>query len=301
MLRPLSAVLLLVLSISLASPSHAQVKDADPIRIGMNQSLFVDVSPILVKLFAPSFNELCKQCTGLDTEMALAGDPFETTKLVRNGHLQFGVYQGVEFAWASQKNPDLVPLMVAINRHPNIKAHLVARKDSSVLGFNDVKGKEIAYPMKSKEHCRLFLERHCNDGGQCVPKAFFSEMTRPFSTERALDDVCSGKVSAAIVEQVAWENYQNIKPGCAARLRLAKSSETFPMGVIAYQKGRVSDAVLNKFRDGMVAANKNERTREMMNVYQITAFEPVPADYAQTCAEIVKAYPPPEPTKVSQK
>ncbi len=301
MLRPLSVVLLLGLPFSLISPAPAQVKSSDPVRIGMNQSLFVDVSPILVKLFAPSFNDLCKQCTGFETQMVQSGDTFETTKQVRSGQLEFGVYQGVEFAWASQKNPDLVPLMVAINQHPNIRAHLVVRKDNTAVDFNSIKGKEIAYPKKSKEHCRLFLERNCADCGNCEPKTFFSEVTRPHSTETALDDVCSGKVAAAIVETVALDSYQAIKPGCFARLRVVKASERFPLGVIAYQKGRVSDATLSKFKDGMVAANKNERTREMMNVYQITAFEAVPADYAQTCADIVKAYPPPEPTKVSQK
>ena len=298
--RPLCALLLLVLPVALVSSTPAQEKSADPVRIGMNQSLFVDVSPILVKLFAPSFNDLCKQCTGIETQMVVCGDPFETTKEVRAGKLEFGVYQGVEFAWASQKNPDLVPLMVAINHHQNIRAHLVVRKDNTAADFNAVRGKDIAYPMKSKEHCRLFLERNCADCGQCEPKSFFNDVSRPYSTETALDQVCTGKVAAAIVETVALDTYQAIKPGCFARLRVVKASERFPVGVIAYQKGKVSDVVLNKFKEGMIAANKNERTREMMNVYQITAFEPVPADYAQTCADIVKAYPPPDPTKVSQ-
>lgn len=300
MLRALSAVLLLPCALLFAAPLPAQVKDADPIKIGMNESLFVDVSPFLVKLFAPSFNELCRECTGFTTQMVQSGGPFETTKLVRGGQLHFGVYQGVEFAWAWQKYDDLVPLMVAINRHPNIKAHLVVRKDNTAAGFADIKGKDIAYPVKSKEHCRLFLERNCADCGQCDPKTFFGQVTRPSGTERALDDVCSGTVQAAIVETVALESYQAIKPGCFARLRIVKASETFPVGVIAYRKGNLSETTLAQFRTGMINANKNERTREMMNMYQITAFEPVPSDYAQTCADIAKAYPPPESLRVSQ-
>ena len=300
MLRALSAVLLLSCLLLFAVPLPAQDKDPDPIKIGMNESLFVDVSPFLVKLFAPSFNELCRDCTGFPTQMVQCGNPFQTTKQVRDGQLHFGVYQGVEFAWASQKYDDLVPLMVAINRHPNIKAHLVVKKDSAVTGFADLKGKDIAYPLKSKEHCRLFLERNCSDCGQCEPKTFFSQVTRPGGTERALDDVCSGTVQAAIVETVALESYESIKPGCFARLRVVKASERFPVGVIAYRKGNLSEATLAKFRTGMINANKNERTREMMNMYQITAFEPVPSDYAQTCADIARAYPPPESLKVSQ-
>jgi ABC-type phosphate/phosphonate transport system substrate-binding protein len=299
MLRALSAVLVLPCAFVLAAPLPAQDKQPDAIKIGMNESLFVDVSPFLVKLFAPSFNELCKECTGFTTQMVQSGNPFQTTKQVRDGTLHFGVYQGVEFAWASQKHDDLVPLMVAINRHPNIKAHLVVQKDNPATSFADLKGKDVAYPLKSKEHCRLFLERNCADCG-ADPKSFFSQVTRPGGTERALDDVCTGAVQAAIVETVALESYESIKPGCFARLKIVKASERFPVGVIAYRKGQLSEATLAKFRAGMINANKNERTREMMHMYQITAFEPVPSDYAQTCADIAKAYPPPESWKVSQ-
>src|ERR1041384_4524016 len=104
--------------------------------------------------------------------------------------------------------------MVAVNRHRYLKAHLVVRKDSAAAGFADIKGKDLALPRKSKEHVRLFLERNCFDCGQCDPKAYFGELTRPMSTETALDDVCGGRVHATVVEAVAFENYQTIKPGC---------------------------------------------------------------------------------------
>src|SRR5262249_22966392 len=146
--------------------------------------------------------------------------------------------------------------------HQNIRAHLVVRKDNTIVDFHGIRGKDIAYPMKSKEHCRLFLERHCADCGQCEPKSFFNEVTRPYSNETAVDQVCAGTVAAAVVETVALDTYQASKPGCCARLRVVKASERFPVGVIAYQKGRVNDVVLNKFKEGMIAANKNDRTRE---------------------------------------
>ena len=302
MLRTLSLVLLAALGAVSVSPLPAQNQETypDPVRIGFSQSIFVDVPPILVQLFAPSFNELTKECTGLNARMIVGGDPFEMSRKLRAQDLDFAVYQGIEFAWASQRYPEVTPLMVAVNRHRYLKAHLVVRKDNPAAGFADIKGKDLALPRKSKEHVRLFLERNCADCGQCVPKAYFGELTRPMSTETALDDVCAGRVHATVVEAVAFENYQTIKPGCSAKLKVLKTSETFPVGVIAYRKGQVSEATLTRFKDGMVSANKNDRTREMMNLYQITAFEPVPADYAQTCADIVKAYPPPEPAKVSR-
>ncbi|MCS7046598.1 MAG: phosphate/phosphite/phosphonate ABC transporter substrate-binding protein [Gemmataceae bacterium] len=283
------------------STNLAVEKSRTPIRIGMTQSIFVDVPPIFVQLFAPSFNDLTKQCTGIDSEMVVGGDPFEVSRKLRADEIQFGVFQGVEFAWVTQRYDDLVPLMIAINRHRFIKAYLVTRKDRDAGDFIALKGLDIALPKKSKEHCRLFLDKCCAVCGQCEPREFFGTVTRPASTEGALDDVCAGRVAAAIVENVAWENYQSIKPGCAARLKIAKTSETFPVAAIAYRKGAVADEILAKFKAGMAAANKIERTRELMNLFQITAFEPIPHDYADMLAEIVKHYPAPAPVKLSMK
>jgi ABC-type phosphate/phosphonate transport system substrate-binding protein len=302
MLRPLSVAAAFAVAACVFAPAPAQnAKEPDTVRIGMTQSIFVDIPPVLVQMFAPSFGELTRECSGLTGQMVVGGDAFELSQRLRAKEVDFAVYQGVEFAWASQKHGDLVPLMVAINRHRFIKAYLVVRKDSTATGFADIKGKDIAFPLKSKEHCRLFLERNCTDCGHCEPKAFFGHVTRPGSTETALDKVCSGDLAAAIVENAALENYQTIKPGCAAKLRVAKTSETFPVAAIVYRKGAINPEVLTKFKEGMLNANKNDRSRELMNVFQVTAFEPVPGDYAQTCADILRAYPPPEPTKVSQR
>ena len=43
--------------------------------------------------------------------------------------------------------------------------------------------------------------------------------------------------------------------------------EAFPCGVIAYRKGFVSEATLKRFQEGMMAANKIDRTREKVVVY----------------------------------
>ena len=64
---------------------------------------------------------------------------------------------------------------------------------------------------------------------------------------------------------------------------------------MAYHPGALDDDTLNKFRDGMINANKNALGRQFMTLWKLTAFEPVPADFDQTVTAIVKAYPPPAP------
>lgn len=265
-----------------------------PIQIGMTKSIFVDVPPVLIQIVTPTFNALTRECTGLNGHMVVGGDAFELCKRLEANELQFACFQGIEYAWVHERHPDIVPMMVAIYRHHHLRANLVVRKDSDVAGFQELRGKDLALPRKSKEHCRLFLERNCNDCGQCESKDFFNKVTRPMSMEGALDDVCAGRVQACIVDAVALENYTSIKPGCAARLRVAKQSETFPPAVICYRKGALPEETLAKFRSGMMNANKSEKTREMMNMYMISSFEPLPSDYFFTVSEILKTYPTPQ-------
>jgi ABC-type phosphate/phosphonate transport system substrate-binding protein len=292
--------LLLTFAATQVPVAPAQEAERSPVKIGMTKSIFVDVPPLLIKFVAPSFSQLTKECTGLNGQMVVGGDAFELCKQLHDNEVQLAVFQGIEFAWVQQKHPELMPIMVATYRHHHLKANLVVRKDNPMAGFAELRGTDLAMPRKSKEHCRLFLERLCSDSGQCEPKAFFNQVTRPSSMEDALDDVCGGKVQACIMDAAALENYHNIKPGCAARLRIAKQSETFPCAVICCRKGALAEDTLNRFRAGMMTANKNDKTRELMNLYMITSFEPLPADYFQTVTEILKSYPAPEATKVSR-
>ena len=51
----------------------------------------------------------------------------------------------------------------------------------------------------------------------------------------------------------------------------------------------------------MANANKKTRARDLMALFQLTAFEPIPADHEQTVANILRSYPPPEPARATKK
>ena len=274
-----------------AVPGRAS--EPDVIRIGMVQSLFHDVPSPLVNLLTPPFRGLMKDFTGLNGEIVTGGDSFEMARRLADDRIQLVVFHGLEFGWAQQKHPDLRPLMLAIHKHPIQKAHLLVRNDSKITDFAELKGKDLAIHFRSKEHCRAFIEKNCGICAKCDPKSFFGNITKPAHSEAALDDVLTGKVSAAVVDTVSLESYEDVKPGCHARLKLLKLSESFPAATIAYRNGSLSDATLAKFRDGMMNANTSERGRELMNLWKISSFEPISANFQQSLAAIVQAYPAP--------
>jgi ABC-type phosphate/phosphonate transport system substrate-binding protein len=260
------------------------------VRIGLVRSLFRDLPEPMVQMMTQPFQALMQSQTGLNGTVLPCGDACDLGRRLHEGAMDLGVFHGVEFAWAQQKYPDLRPLVIAINKHRHLTAHLVVRNDSDAAGFADLKGKVVALPRRSREHCRLFLERQCQDAGG-EPPSFFAKVVAPANVEAALDDVVRGKVQAAVVDGVSLECYEHVKSGCFARLKLLKQSEVFPAAVVAYRQGAVDDATLTRFRDGMVSASQNGRGRDLMTMWKLTAFEDVPADYQQTLANIVRAYP----------
>jgi ABC-type phosphate/phosphonate transport system substrate-binding protein len=290
----LSALILVAAGVVITR-SQADDAPARTVQIGMVQSLFVDIPRPLVNVLALPFANLMKEQTGVDGQLVIAGDAFHVGKLLHEDKYQVGIFQGIEFAWARTKYADLQPLMIAVGKHQTLRATLVANQENTAGGFVAFQGKELAIPQRSKVHVRLFLEHGCNDGGHCEPQAFFGKINRPTSPLDALDEVCFGTLPAAVVDSVDLEFYKEIKPGCHKRLRVVQQSEPFPTGVIAVHKNALDQQTLDSFRNGMLNAHSNVRAREMMALFQLTAFEPVPENFEQTVTNILRTYPAPEP------
>ncbi len=262
-------------------------------RIGLVTSLFRDVPAPLVEMAKQPFKTLMRDQTGLRGTLVVGGDALALGKQLDQNQVQLGVFHGIEFAWAQVKYPELRPLMVAVNRQRELYANVVVREDSTAAGFADLKGQKLSLPRRSREHCHLFLNRLASAAGGS-PATFFSKIVQHANVEDALDDVLRGKVQAAVVDSVALECYEQVKPGCYARLKVLNKSEVFPAAVIVYRQGALDAATLRTFRDGMINANQTARGRDLMAIWKLTAFEPVPGNFQQTLDNIRRAYPNPE-------
>jgi len=287
----LTAVALSAVVFLLMPAGQAAESEINGIRIGLVRTLFRDTPTSLIDVLSQPLKALMQSQTGMGGELSLAGDAFDLSKKLKEHKVQLGVFHGFEFAWARQRNPGLKPLVVVVSHHRQLHAHLIVRKDGPVTSSADLKGKAVAIPHGSREHCHLYLERRCPGSGT-DPRKFFSQITTPASTEDALDDVIDGAVQAAIVDRQALDQYQQDKPSRCNRLRVLSQSEMFPTGVVAYQEGDLDESTLRRFHDGMISAASTPRGRELLKLSRITAFEEVPADYEQLLLDIARAYPP---------
>jgi ABC-type phosphate/phosphonate transport system substrate-binding protein len=273
-------------------PAAGEEVKTSPVRVGLTGSLFRDTPEGLVKTMMRPFQSLMESQTGLPGELVPGIKSDDLGQRLKDDKLQLAVYQGFEFAWAREKMPELKPLMIAVNHDKDLHAYVVVREEGGPAKLGDLQGKTIAIPRRTREHCHLFLERHCEALGKC-PKEFFGKVLTPFSAEEAVDAVVNGQVDAALADGcfLAW--YEKHKATRYGKLKLLLKSEVFPAAVIAYYAHALDDATLRRFREGMLSAKDNPRGVQLMTLCQMTSFEPVPDDYDKVCKDIIKAYPPP--------
>jgi ABC-type phosphate/phosphonate transport system substrate-binding protein len=273
-----------------ASPAWAD--DGHCVRIGLVSSLFRDTSEPLMQVIMRPFKSLLERQTGMSGRLLSGGGALQLGQRLKEGDVHLGVFHGVEFAWAKDKFPQLKALLIAVNKQPFLRAHLVVRNDSNINRLEDLKGRIIALPSMSREHCWLFLERRCVPSGQTADN-FFSRVNRPRDAAYALDDLIDGSVQAAVVDDAELTAYRKQYPKEFAKLKILRRSEAFPCAVIAYYPGTLSDGLLEQFRAGMLAAKDTRQGRQMMQLCRITSFEDVPEDFNKMLEAIAKAYPPP--------
>ncbi len=262
-------------------------------RIGLVSSLFRDVSPSLLQVSLQPFSSLVRSQTGIDGRPVIGGTALEVAKQLQDDKVQFAVFHGFEFAWAQEKYPELRPLVIAINRHRQLRAMLVTRYDNASKTLEEFKGKKLALPQKSREHCHLYLEKLLR-GCAATAKEFFAATVAHPNPEEALDDVLRKKVDVAVVDGVSLECYRRTKPGCYSGLKVVQRSPAFPAAVVAYRAGALDAATVAQFRDGLLRANQNATSRDLMLMWRMTAFEAVPADYQRNLTDIRKEFPCPE-------
>jgi ABC-type phosphate/phosphonate transport system substrate-binding protein len=275
-----------------AALGGAVADDGTSVRIGLVSSLFRDTSEPLMQIIMRPFKSLLETQTGMSGRLISGGTAENLGQRLKEGAVHLGIFHGVEFAWAKAKFPQLKALLIAVNKQPFLRAHLIVRADGKVTSVQDLKGRVIGMPNLSREHCWLFLERRCVPAEQTLEK-FFARICRPRDASYAIDDVIDGTLHAAVIDDADLAAYRKQYPDFADKVKSLICSEAFPCGVIAYYPGTLDEHMLDQFRSGMLSAKDSRQARQMMQMCRITRFEEVPEDFDKTLEDIAKAYPPP--------
>jgi ABC-type phosphate/phosphonate transport system substrate-binding protein len=260
------------------------------VKIGLVNSLFREVPQWAVMIAMQPFKNFLDAKMAVNSKLLNGGSPRQMGKDLTTGELDLGVFHGVEFAWARQKYPKLKAMFIAVNRVPVLHAHLIVNKNAKLDNLAALRNKKLLMPMRSREHCWMFLEKRCTRPGT-KPNRYFDFRTA-LSNDDALSAVAKRNAHAAVVDEVDWDDFKKNNPVQAANLRPLVSSEPFPCALVAYLPGHLNNKLAAKFKEGMLQAHKQPQGKDMLKVMRITGFEDVPDDFDKQLAAVAKAYPP---------
>ena len=273
----------------LAGAAPARAED-NVIRIGMPTTIFRDIPPTFHNMAKRPFQAIMKTLVDAKGEIDIVPDPLDVAARLAEGKFDLAVFQGHEFAWAQSKYPDLIPLVIACQtRDVPMQAMIVVRKDHAATCLGDLSGSKVSFPEPTRDHCRVFLNR---EYGNC--KALFADVLTPMTIHDGLEDVIRGKADVTVIDKAAWESDKLMYSARINKVKVIAVSEVFPVGVIAYRKGGLTPALLEKFRDGLVRVNSDAQGKFLMSQMKLRGFEAPPKDYATQFAMILKAYPLPK-------
>jgi len=288
---------LAALLVCFGGPANGQQGKVQFLRIGTTGTLESGRTPSEEKAALDTLKKFIKDETGFANEIVDEKDWQALAEQLASGRFQLGAFHGYEFAWAKQRYPALQPLALAVNGSTYPVTYVVVRKDNKAKNFAGLQGQSIA--LLGHGHGalpRLFVEQECKAKNQNL-KTFFSRIVTKDNIEDILDDVVDGTEQVAAVERTGLEAYKRRKPGRFNRLKeIAKSPPVLP-GIIASYDKQLDSATLDRFRQGLLSANRSDKGQTLLTLFRLTGFEAVPADFKEKLIETQKAFPPPGAAK----
>lgn len=277
--------------LSLSAPAAAgEPAEAKGLRIGASSTLHMGISEAKEKVALESLQSFIKQETDLENTILHVKGWSELAESIAKGRFQLGVFPGYEFAWAQEKYPKLKPLALALNTHRYPVACVVVRKNNPSVDFTGLKGQPFALCPTEQSHVRLFLERQLQAAGKKA-EDYFSKITTPDNSEDALDDVVDGVVQATIVDRAGLEAYKRRKPGRFNQLKELTHSPAFPPSVVTYYEAGLDPKTRQRFKEGLLGANRKEKGQALLTLFRLTGFEGIPEDFERVLRESRKAFP----------
>lgn len=287
----LAFIAFLISTIVSARGSEKQAKSRF-LRVGLSQALFRGTDSRLMLALMQPLGELFSSQTGIACQFSIFADPAEIGRNLETGDLGLGIMHGIDYAWIRVQYPDVRPLLLCSNEAIALKAYILVRGDSPYRTMADLKGKTIAFPKRSLNHCYLYTHKVISEAGE-TPAAFFGPSPEPANIDQALDWVFEGKAACTVVDGVSLETYRQRKPGRAKALRILCESGYYPTASILYSPKKLPEDVREKVYIGLSTAHERVGGRQLLTLWRLSAFVPPTPEYEQLLVDVLKEHPRP--------
>ncbi len=122
-------------------------------------------------------------------------------------------------------------------------AYIIARKDSPIESFNDLKGKKFVFP-DSLSNTGMYYPMHRLHDLETTPEDFFSETYISNAHDNSIELVSRGIVDGASVNSLVYEYVKQVHPDMVMNVKIIEKS--IPFGMPPIVVSRQIDSLLRK-------------------------------------------------------
>jgi phosphonate transport system substrate-binding protein len=266
MRRPLSALLLLVLTA--LAPSVAAAQDR------LHLVLTPSQKPTDLLAAGEDFGKALGQLVGVPVRVTVASDYAAVIEALRNRTADLAFVHPAGYVLANREAKAMIVARNLWHGKATFSSRIYVRKDAGLAKLEDLRGKTIAFvdPASSSGYIYpmlLMMQRGLVKGRD--PKTFFREVVFSGSHDASMQALLNGHVDAIASFDMAREQYLK-DPAQREKLTWLAETPPIPEAGIAAREG-LSPALVNRVRAGLLQMKGPTYAALLKRVYDIDGFE----------------------------
>jgi ABC-type phosphate/phosphonate transport system substrate-binding protein len=289
---PLLLMALGLVGIGTKAATAAEPQDGLPkvLRTGFLATIYHDIDPRDAKAATELLAKEISRNMGLTTtpDIIIFAKLSDLSAAIRRNELGMVSMPTLDYLRIRDTIP-LVPVVVgAHNGGRGTSYVLVARRNSTVKTFTDLKGKSLLLPPSTKhEASRLWLELQVTRVRGGTPTSFFSSMREFPKVSQAIMAVFFKQADAALVTRAAYDTSTLLNPQIGRDLGVIAESEYFSDGITCFP------TTLSKSAQAIIAAaiaklNATTTGRQLYTVFQTSGTTPFKPAYLEGLEKLLR-------------
>ncbi|NVN91763.1 MAG: PhnD/SsuA/transferrin family substrate-binding protein [Desulfuromonadales bacterium] len=291
----LSLVILLG-AILWVSPGYAAAEKNDGankvLRTGFLQRVFYDIDPRDAKAALEVQSREISRSLGLNTppQVLMFADMTAMTDALRLGELELATMPTVEYLRIRDSVPLIPSFVAASNNGQGTRYVVIARKDSGIRSFSDLKGKVILLPpMIRHELSHIWLDVLLMKTGKGNRDVFFKQVKESPKVSHAIMAIFLRQANAAIITRAGLDTSRKLNPQLETQLTVLTESRNLSDGITC-----LIPTTPEKFRDKLSKAifrlNDSSGGRHMFSIFQSSGIAPFKPTFLEGLEELLLEY-----------
>jgi len=260
------------------------------LRSGFLSRIFSDIDPRDAQATLEILTREISRNMGLSTTPRVIIYPSieAMTCAIRNGELDIISMPTVEYLRIRDTVPLIPSFVGAHNNGMGTKYILIARHDSGIRSFSDLKGKTILLPQANKhEESHVWLDVLLMKEGKTNINAFFSRVKEFPKISHAIMGVFFRQADGAIVTRAGLDANMALNPQIGRQLTVIAESPFLSDGVTCLLP-TASETFRRTVGKAIMKLNESTTGRQLFTIFQTSGTVPFKSAYLEGLEELLR-------------